>query len=118
VKLVKLLSRSARQPVTEHNAVEVIGLVLKATGQQSSTNDLDRITERVDSAAVRLIGPSQFNVGARQGQASLVGSLELSILALRQDDFGIADHAELPDLRFVCAVEDEHRQVQPDLGGG
>ena len=43
VQGVELLPRPAGEPVAEHGAVQVVGLVLQAAGQQTGADHLDRL---------------------------------------------------------------------------
>jgi len=70
--LVELFSCSAGKPVAEDDAVQVVGLVLKATGKQPSTEHLDRVAEGIDAATCGLVRPGQLYECAREGKAALV----------------------------------------------
>ena len=64
------------------------------------------------------VGPGARHEGAGQRQAALLAVVELAVLALGQREHGVAHHAEVSLARGVGAVEDEHREVDPDLAGG
>jgi hypothetical protein len=70
--VVQLLPRPAGKPVAEDDAVQVVGLVLKATGEQASTEHLDRVAEGIDAATCGLVRPGQLYESAREGKAALV----------------------------------------------
>src|SRR5215203_2519957 len=65
--------------------------------------------------ANRPIGSSEFQVGAREGQAALVGGLELPILAFGQDDLWVAYGTYLAHVIGVRAVEDEDCEIDSHL---
>ena len=77
VQAVQLLACPAGEPVAEHGAVEVVGLMLEATGQQAGAGDLDRVPVLVLPATGGVVGPSQLDVGAREARhpSSLVSRL-------------------------------------------
>ena len=67
---------------------------------------------------VGLVGARALGEGARQRQTAFVGSLQLTVLARRQGQHGIAHHARDPVLVVIGAVEDEDLAVDADLVGG
>jgi hypothetical protein len=54
---VKLLTGPSRESVPEHDAIQVIRLVLQATSQQACANHLDLFGVLVDTATYLGIGP-------------------------------------------------------------
>ena len=114
----QLLAGPAREPVAEHDAVQMVGLVLQAAGQQAGAGHLHRSTTMVLTPADGAVGAGQLEIGAGQRQAALVGRLQLALLSLGQDHLGIAQHADLAHLALVRAVVDEDGEVDSYLGGG
>jgi len=55
---VELLTGAAREPVPEHDAVQVIGLVLQATSQQARTHYLNLFAVLVKAATDGVVRPS------------------------------------------------------------
>jgi hypothetical protein len=115
MKEIELLPRASRKPVTEDDAIQMISFMLEAASQQSRSLHLDRPAQRILTSADRSIGSSEFQVGAREGQAALVGRLELPILAFGQDDLGVADGTDLAHVIGVRAVEDEDCEIDSYL---
>ena len=113
---IELLASSSGEPVAEHDAIEMVGLVLQAPGEQSGAHHLNVRTVLVLAAADRMIGPSQLNVGAWQGQTALIGGVELPLSAFRQTDFGVTHHAHMSYLVVIGAVVDEDCQINAHLG--
>jgi hypothetical protein len=115
MKEIELLPRASRKPVAEDDAIQMISFMLEAAAQQSRSLHLDRPAQRILTSADRSIGSSEFQVSAREGQAALVGRLELPILAFGQDDLGVADGTDLAHVIGVRAVEDEDCEIDSYL---
>ncbi len=115
--LAQLLAGAVVQPVTEHRAVGVVGLVLQAARQQAAAlvGDVGPLQVGADHAGV--VGPRALHEGARVGQAPFLRVVELPFLALRQLEDRVAHHAAVDGPGVVGAVEHEDRQVDPDLAG-
>ncbi len=116
--LAQLLARPVVEPVAEHGAVGVVGLVLEAAGEQPAplVGDVLPVQPLPDDPGV--VGPGAVDEGARVGQAALLAVVELAVLALRQGQHRVAHDAAMDGAGVVGAVEDEDRQVDPDLAGG
>ena len=65
-----------------------------------------------------MVGSGQLPVRTGEGQAALVGLVEVPVLALRQGDDRVADHPDVSLVVVVGAVEDEDGEVDADLVGG
>jgi hypothetical protein len=96
----------------------VVGLVLQAAGQQPLALVRDLGPGGVDALHPGPVRPGAGHEGTGIGQAALVGVLEVAVLALRQQQPGVADHATVPHVIVVGAVEDEDRTVDTDLVRG
>lgn len=115
VALAQVPTASAGQAVAEDDAVEVIGLVLKAAGQLPSAGQLDVVAVLVLPATDCDIGPRELGEAARQGQAALVPTLQMAVPTLGQLDDGVAHHPDVPPQLGIQAVVDERSEANPDL---
>jgi len=116
VQRIEFLASSSGEPVAEHDAIEMVGLVLQAASEQPGAHHLNGGAVLILAAADRMIGPSQLNVRAWQGQTALIGGVQLPLFAFRQTDFGITHHADMSYLVVIGAVVDEYRQIDAYLG--
>ncbi len=118
LRLVELLAGLGREPVGEDGAEGVVGLVLEAPREQAVS--LEGHRRPVDAGARHpgAVGPGAVDEGAGEGQAALLGLVELAVLALGQLHDRVAHHAHRVLAGRVGAVEDEDPQVDADLAGG
>ena len=105
-------------PVAEDAALGVVGLVLQAPGQQPVARVADLATLEVLTGDPGVVGARALHERAGVGQAALLALVEVAVASLGQLDHGVADDAAVHHAVLVGAVEDEHRQVDPDLAGG
>jgi len=96
VALVEAPTTSAGESVAEDDAVEVVGLVLKAAGQLPSAGQLDVVAVLVLPATNHDIRPRELGEAPGQRQAALVPALEVAVAASRQLDDGVAHHPDVP----------------------
>lgn len=109
--------RTGGQAIAEDGPLEMVGLVLQAAGEQARALDGDRLAPRVDPGAGGLVRAGQAFVAAREGQAALVGGVEVAFLAGRGGDRRIAHGAVVDDVVGVGAQVHEQAEVAADLGG-
>ncbi len=82
--LAQLLARPVVEPVAEHRAEGVVGLVLEAAGEQAAALVGDVLARRGPGRHLRVVGPGAVDERTRVGEAALLGVVELAVLALRQ----------------------------------
>src|SRR5690606_14162473 len=123
VALDHLLRRAgvpADQPVQVDVAVQVIGLVLQAAGEETLALDLDRLTVEVETGDFRPRRPAGRERLTGYGQAAfpVVVRVRHAFRSFRGLQHGV-DHQALPPLAelFVRAVVDEDAQIDADLVG-
>jgi hypothetical protein len=107
----------AREPVAEHDAAEMVRLVLEAASQLPGAGHLDLFPVLVLATADRPVGPCQLRMAAGQREAALVPGLEPAHISDLRFDHRVADHPDPPLQVTVQAVVDEGGEPDPDLRG-
>src|ERR1700722_12480041 len=97
-------------PVDEEHAVEVVGLVLQAAGEDLAAHPLNRVPAVGEAARHRVQPPLDVVVDAGEGQAAL---LALLVLLVGEVEDGVDQVAALAPDRVG-----EHPQPDPDLRRG
>src|SRR6185312_7600803 len=109
----------ADQPVEVEDAVEVVGFVLEAAGQQAGALDADRRPVGVDPGDLRPAGPTggKALAGHRQAALPVIVGVGHRLRARAGFQYRVDHHTPVSDVVRICAVVDEHPQVHPDLVG-